>query len=859
MRRWSLLLASLVLVSTSCGDCNSNAVLVAEQVAALAPVVDTVEVLQDSDGSGDFSQNERVFVVDPRVTVNKVIRIAFLPGQAVPRSVLADPDFLVFTAALTPGLSVSSIYFEDNPTNTDVSGPPALTVTYDITDDLYDPSITITVPILVEVHLEEIASDLSPAKFVFVLASAAPPPVQPPRITSFSPNLPNMIGWSRPISFSDFGPGATLDDVLTLVDQNLLGQALEDRPSPHERFEMTFDHGMTNLLVSVTPSGVLGVDKIGLKFVAPTFGFFTTFDEAKSETSVGLAPDTVYTITALSNWDVIHAPVISGTQDEFGQFLVPNYEESLYESLLAFGYTPDALTGDTTYRVRTGPVRVTVPEHRGDSNLINAPSGVAQVHVQYAEPQDVTPAPALLELTWEYGAVVDTAEIGFSNAIPDGIDQDGFVRAAGVSRQETSVQLPASGFDDLVTLTATLFTALPGHALVGTDTIRFHHDSIVPSIDEGTLTFTDTYPNGQLDELCFSADCDLETVIVSVPGGTPVTLDASDATRGDCIADERTYCFEDVPLGLPPGTTDNEIEVTITAVDDQGNASEPVTFESEPSCAMYDKFVGEDGRRSAIAMRGDTPVVAWTDGQRIRYAEASDTGTWSTSRVDPGLPADTDDSVFRLGLGIDLIVDNDGRPVVCYVEGEFGYDFDTDDFLPGIGTNHGATGVLRVMKRGPSGSWLEIASSTEARPLGCSLTTFRGSLVVGWTAPDPSVPDTLPQGVGRWAFVVSEDLDAFAADIPEPPDNGAPIKHRLEWDLHLAGTSDRLYFTYRTAHPVFTDIKAPGQIVLGYATEFTSHVQHACPRVHTVALMRGGLRSGAGASGDHPAGSGRAG
>lgn len=793
--------AALALALAPFSGC-VNVVEVVEEAAPLAAMIDRVEVVQDDNGDGELSIDESTFVVDPRPNVDKVIRMTFL--LPVPRSAFDPPEgFIELLKGQPPAVEIESVYFTD-PTDTSFSGVTDI-VHFDITDDLVNTTFGMQVPVFAELDLAKlgVAGGPDEARFVFVVGKG-PPAGTPPRIIAARPDRATDPIWNRRInraSFSTLGVAegdfcANLDRVLARFDNRQLGIVLEDRPAPHELVEFLFDKDMANFVVSIDPE-----DDQGIRLRDTTIGFAFPIQRVFSETGVGLAPDTIYTITALSKYAAINVPIVSGTQDDTGLSLMPLFDEEVYNQLLAEGCSNDDLYADSRYRFHTSPVRIVEPVHLGFTNTDTAPGGVATIAVQFADPLDGQSDIDRLAVTAEFSGNRVVSSVTFSGE-PDVIDQGTIFRDTNVLRDSFTLPLPATDFDDEVTLTVTARSG--GGAFLGRDTIRFMHDVIAPTIEDDEIAATNKHVDGRLEELCIVADCDVEQLIIQVPGGVEVILDTSSASsRSTCENDQRTYCFRDVRLGIPAGAEQGEIEVTVIAVDDAGNRSDPATFTTTAACQPPPrKFISSNGERNRVLVLPDgRPAVVFTSGRRLNLAIRDGAG-WNVEEV-MAL-----DSGHTFGLGIGAIVDeSDGRPTVCLV----------DALLEDGQTEVTSTGTLRVLKRRGQGDWLSLGSLEGIRPIGCSLTNYEGNLAAGWVTSDPSsefVIESL-RSKAQWGRPVPFFGIFTIADIPRPEDSGDT---RTAWDLSLFGTSERLHFAYRDiGSESFSDpIGAPGPIVMGF-------------------------------------------
>jgi hypothetical protein len=798
-----------------CSSCNENAVVVVEEIVSLGEVVDSIEVVQDSNHDGVFATTERAFVVDPRASVDKVLVVRFL--APVPRAALTPPEeFVEFLSFPAPPVSVVGLYFDEALIDDEVAGPDTMVAVFDLSDDLYDPGLGYPAPVVVTLQLDRIQPDLPDpdARVVFVLASQSPPPGPPPRVSSFSPDAAGLAGWSRPFTGADFLPGDDLSDVLARAEgANFVGATLADRVHPHHGIRLGFDQGMSNLVVSVTPE-----DPLGVRLQAGGLGFFATFSHASSDTSVGMAPDTEYQVIALSKYATINMPMASGTQDGTGLFLMPFMDDALYVSLRAEGYSDEDLALETSYRFRTGPLRIRSPQHKGDVGVQSTGASVPIV-VEYVEPPE-SPGLSVLGLRAEFnGTFVGRSVAATQSETFELVQAQSATRLGFVERAE--IELPQSGFDGEVALRVTGFGGASSAEFVGYDEIRFNYDSIIPEIDGNRLTVTNIHPDGRLDELCLVADCDVDHFIIQVPGGREVVLSTEDAQKTACVNDVVEYCFEDVFLGLPPGTPEGELTVTVVAVDDQANQSDPVEFTTRPECTRVAKFVGNGSNSgsdlvSTVTLPNGIPAVAWTSGRDLRYAELAADGSWDANRVtilrrprDTRTPGDPVSRNFRFGLGFDMEVNQaTGRPAVCFVVAELN---------PETQTESTAAGTMFIMEQSEAGDWIETAQVPGVRPIGCSLTNYRGVLAAAWVSEDATSAEPF-SGRPFWGRFFP-GLGFFPqARLTRPP--ALLTSSTLAWDVDLAGTPDALFFTYRASHPLVPSASdAPGSIVAGYFDE----------------------------------------
>ncbi len=810
MRRLQLSVGTLfVAAMAACnGDCRGNAVVVATEITHLAPIIDTIEVYEDKNEDGAFALSERAFVIQPAPSnKQKILKISFLLPVPRDRLVLPDPcetspcpdSFLDFSSLVDPFPNpwVKSIQFDDG--TDDVNGDPTTTVTYYLYDDLVYQLADIAIPVTVTLNLQMLDEAFEPARFFFMLAKRVTDERIPPRITQVQPSpFPALPGWGRPISMSDFLPGETLKDLdklLARIDSQLMGGPITQRPAPHGGLSFKFDDPMVNMVVQVTPGPDIPLDPAdpkGIELVSPTFGFLTPFEEAKSDTAVGMAPDTVYRVEALSSVGTTYVPIMRGTQNESGEYLIPNFDDYLWDQLRRAGYTPDQLAGHTAFTFRTGPFRITSPAHHGNTNAETAPKGLYTAQLQFARPAEGIKTPSLIQLrVAPRGRQPTTSVIPFPSGSSDSIQQDGFVRSEDVTKHAVPIQLPASNYDDLVEIEMQVFSGNSLADYLSRDAIIFHHDNIIPTVDPDADVTNTLESDGLLDQVCFVADCDVAGFIVQATNSSmPVMLSASEAERSACDANNReTFCFKNVSLGLPSLETDTKISVI--AVDDQGNKSAPVLIDVRPRCQIFDKFVGPGGKLAAMTTTADhTPAVAWSIGSELVYGKASTDGSWPAQPE----PITSLAAEQTFGLGIDLMLHPvDSEPVVCLVVAPEG--------APSV-----TLGQLRVLKRTnvPSGfEWREIAHEDDVRPLGCSLTAIGNTVVVGWSGVDAA----------RLGFVLGNGV-LGTQNLPLP--TGIVRANTVVWDVDVAAVGVRVYFTYRTANPLWNIVSAPGSIVAGY-------------------------------------------
>ncbi|MBV8759305.1 MAG: hypothetical protein JO257_18605, partial [Deltaproteobacteria bacterium] len=830
------------------GNCSQNAVFVAEQAKRLGPTIDTIEAYSDLNGDGELTDgtnmsfvDERGFVIDPRAGVRKALRIRFMLPESrqlllLPPPCLVDPldpnstcppSFLTFSSLFDPCPNpdspdchpwVSDVYFNDDPTDHETAGTTQ-DVTYVLYDDLVTPFLSTTpMPVKVDIGLDQLDPTNEPAEFVFVLARQTLSPV-PPRIVSMSPSpFPPLPGWGRPINAQDFA-GRQLADVLALVDQNEMGTGanLFQRVAPHNGIDMRFDAPIENVVVSIAlrPSVPEITPPFGIELGASTIAFLTPFQEATSDTAVGMAPDQVYTVKVLSSSDVAFAPVLRGTESDIGRFLMPDFDDDRYQFLRGAGYTDYQLANSVKFTFRTGPFRITQPVHHGGTNATTAPNGMFTAQLQFARPSDPLPSPTTVTITISpHGLATTTSSLGFPSGSADTIQQDGFVRSNGVTTHAVPIQLPAEPFDDVVDIDMAVFSGPTLADLVGHDKIQIHHDNIVPTIDNN-VSVTNTYTDGALDQVCLTSDCDVASFDVStaesprcripfnqcaagsvcVAGTCASVISRSQATSvSTCSNGRAQYCFSDVSLGLASNVVEGPLDVTFRAIDDQGNVSDPVTVHTEPTCRDFGKFVAADGRRSAIVTADDgTPLVAWTSDTALRYAEpeappSANTGRWSRhAQTVAQLGAGE-----TFGLGIDLALDPvTRRPVVCFVQGA------------AAATDVDAVGTLHVLEQDPTGAWAELSARPGVQPLGCSLSSLGNSILVGW----------IEQQRPRWGFGDSLTIDHAPLPLPNAAFPGAQLQY---WDLDVVGFNDRIWFTYRSQNAQLADTPgAPGSIFIG--------------------------------------------
>lgn len=773
----------MVATLASCnGNCSQNAVVIAKEVKKLGGIVDTIEVFGDSNGDGRFSPDERVFVVDPRPSVKKILRVAFLVPVA--RTALEPNTFLTFASLFDPYPDswVSRSYFNDDPNDIGVGGA-ASSVTYELRDDLIDTAVSIAVPVKVTLELERIAPRYSGATFAFVLARQPPPTGPLPRIVRVSPMpLLGLPGWGRPITAAEFGPGETLADVLARVDQQFLGDTVDQRVQPHNGVAFTTDRPMTNLVVTVEPAPSTPLDPRGISIIGPTLAFVNPFTNVSSDTSIGMAPDTTYEVGVLSSWSMsaLAIPVVSGSQSDQGQFVMTNFDDRLYAALRAQGYSDRDLAQDSRFRFRTGPFRITQPVHNGGTNTTTAPGGVTTAHLQFARPTEGIEPPTDVTVTIQpTGLPPTTVLVPFPAGTADTIRQDGFVRSAGVTTHDIPIQLPSANFDDLVEL-AMLVRA--DGTIQSSDRIRFRHDVIVPTIDPA-ITATNTYTDGVLDRVCLVADCDVQEFELQVVGSTIAShVPAGHAAPSACTNGRREYCFTNVSLGID-ASTEGSIDAVATAIDDQGNRSPGRSFSTRPACQRYSKFISDGGKVAAVVTdaAGD-PIVATVRGTSLQEMRPAVNGQWSSPRTIAQIPTGT-----SFGLGIDMMLDRtDQQPIVCFVEAPSAL----------------GTGQLHIRKL-VAGAWVDLSSKAGVRALGCSLSSFWNVPIAGWIEDDGA----------HWGF--ASNVATTGEALPAPPDELERIDDRVR-DLDIAAHNGRIYFTYRTANPTDNRELAPGTIVAGY-------------------------------------------
>ncbi len=786
-----------ISIASSCrgGGCDGTAVTVVEEIEKLAGTVESVEVLQDSNQNGIFETTERVFVVNPAPSIDKIVKIRFWDtddNPAPPRSAfgpLAANPFLEISSLPPREILIDGVYFDEEMTAQPFDDTPATIVIFDISDDLLDPDVVSQVLVALILNLNELDPALEVSKFNFVIAKAPTPSGLPPRISSFSPQLPDMPGWSRPIQLSDFGRDEDLLDVLARAEAtNYLGTSARERVYPHEPITFQFDKGMTNFVVSTDPR-----DSVGFRPDANFSGIFNPFDKVVSDSADGLVPDQEYRFTPLSRYSLANSPMGSGSQSETGLFLIPNMTKAVYQEMLDQGFSRDDLGMALSFTIRTGPLRIQQPRHKSGLAVQNTAQGLVDVSIEYAAPNDL-PALAELLVSAEFEGQFSASTFSYSPA-PIIISQLEESKPAFMTK--ATVRLPASGFDGKVILSVTGTSSTnSGDNFVAFDEVSFNYDSIVPVIDNTSITVTNNNPDQRLEELCFRSDCDLDAVILQVPGGSEVTLDASDAETTDCVDSQQTYCFGPVSLGLPDGATDaGTTEVSLTTIDDQGNVSDTITFTTTPTCSRIDKFVDDSGASplvKTVTLSDGKPAVAWIDGRRLKFASVSEDGSWTEGlEVIHTLDLADEDSVSRFGLGFDMTIDEEtGEPAICYVDARI--DRSRADIT--------SVGTLKVVRRDASGQWVERASVDGVRPLGCTLTNYPGpflsqTLVVGWVIPEPGSTEII-NGIGQWGRVY--DLFGLIAHgtIPRGDDF---LPDHIPRGLKLAGSDEALFFTFATS------------------------------------------------------------
>jgi hypothetical protein len=811
--------------------CGLDAVVVVEEIQRLAPVVDRIEVIQDVDGDGvhEIIDDDSVLVIDPRGSVDKAIRISFIPGFTPERSALdpAAPDpFLELSGAATLfyPLEIERTYFADDPADTSLAGT-ATVVTYDLRDDFFDPADppvnddTLFSPAELRLHLERLDPGLELARAFFIVPPRAPTG-NPTRVFDFVPGLASNLGQKSPIrpqDFPCFDPDAAIPhleiadcigDVLAAVDANTIGDTLAERVIPHQQLSLGFAPEAMNFVVSMTPEDFEGVE-------FRTEGFpFRSFERVRSETPRGLIPDTSYEVHALAQNGLVFVPLFTGTQGVNGAFLIPNYSTQTLEALRAAGFTDRELADDTRFAFRTGPVRITGPAHLGDVGVADAPNGVLPIRVEYASPNDGPPTPENLLVMFSAPGAPPSQTLAYSG-VNDVIDQSGIVRSAGVTSMTFTISLPPSDFDAEVPLQV---RARDGaNAFIGEDRIRFHYDSIIPEIDEGSITITNEHRDGRVEQLCLVADCDLAELSLTVEGGSQVTIEVN-ATHfaSACVDSKRTYCFDDLPIGVPPEVEDGEPEVTVSVTDDQGNESDAVTTNLPlPTCTLPpDKFVAADGRRLKTLLLPDgSPVVFRSDGRRLR-SSTWDGSRWNTQTI-ATLPDDSDAVLHRFGQGFDAVIDQDGQPAVCLVDGAIA----AVDGEP-TATELTSRGQLQIAKQAEDGTWSVIASRGNVRAIGCSITSFLGTLTFAWVEVNGTVGNP-NDSRGRWGQLSSAALGGHVVRddfrIPAGADGG-PADRGLTKNLRIEGVGSRLYFAYQAVKPSSALSAEPGEIVVGFTT-----------------------------------------
>ncbi len=853
----------LLGLHAACQGCDENAVLIVEEVESLGAIIGNAELLQDDNNDGAFSDDERTFVVNPRAGFDKAIRVRFL--VPVPKNVLDpgnsfDPaDFITFKGPF-PDLPIditielAGTFFEDDPD--DPTGTLALGVIYDIEDDLFNEDRLISSPVEVTLHLSQLREAtglgfLEDARFFFVVAPDTST-IRPPRVLSIEPAPADLPGWTRPIEQADLLPGEGFAEMMGRLENAnrdaVVDAPLSARPAPHAPVQIIFSAPVINFVASIDPE-----DDVGLRLRSDTpLPFIKPFDVARSETGAGLAPDTVYEISALSKWAFVNVPAISGTQEEGGKFLIPGFSDDFYDLLGSLNVDDEDLYLDTTMVIRTGPIRTTRPDHLGGTNLFttlsdpDSPTGAAVgCDVQFALPAEGAPAIEHLIVEVDDGSGAETFVVPWDPQ-NDEIRQGSIERLTGVTRTSFRVPVPAEDFDGSIDLRVTA-RGLEGSILtvVGHDEIRFKHDVIAPEIDSSSVQTINETQDGELDRLCLVADCDIDHFIVRVGGGGTFTLDADDAANADCIDGQRTYCFSDVDLGLPDGTVEGEMSITVTAVDDVGNESTAVGVVTMPRCESVDKFVGNGGTRlDTLVLPGGRPAVIRSDGRRIRYSTWTD-GGWQSEAVFR-LPDDTDTTDYGFGLGLDAIVaPDDGLPTICIVEGHYG----------AADTDATAQGTLRVLKRDPTAGWVQRFEIADVRPIGCSLAAWEGHLAAGYNR-------------RLYLAFLLEQLNTVTEVTVDGPFGleRKSITSTFTWDLGLSAhpVGRGLFFTYRRLpiedfvgvigpHP--DNLRSPGRIVVGWFDSLSSTSPHEQEVSHPSLALRtapfpddepGGITIGAG-------------
>jgi len=455
MSRHSPTLLAAALIASCNGNCDDNAAAVVEQLRSLGPFVSTIEVYSDTNGDGTVGPDdvtERGFVIDPRPSVRRILRIEFL--MPVPREPLKYvdcdedpcPNFISFVSFIEPPDDepwVHRTYFDDNPLDETTTGLSTKVVTYELHSDLTSPLLaTNAIPVTVDVALNLLADTAEPFKFAFVLARQIGLHSErtPPRIVDVepSPTVP-LPGWGRPITGADFGPGEGLAEVLARADANFIGVPLEERLSPHQVISLEFDDPMSNMVASVDPfpASPGPSDPAGIDLQASTIGFLTPFTTASSDTTVGMAPDRVYRIQILADNDLDQTPFLRGSQNDQGQYIIPYFDEQLYQSLRANGYSDSDLSGAPVFSFRTGPFRIVAPEHHGNTNIQRSVTGA----LQFAVPAEGIASPTTIRVVVEpAGQTAQDTLVAFPIGVADSIVQDGLpARTSDVTRHAIPV------------------------------------------------------------------------------------------------------------------------------------------------------------------------------------------------------------------------------------------------------------------------------------------------------------------------------------------------------------------------------------------------------------------------------------
>jgi hypothetical protein len=742
--------SAIALFVTACTECSGSGVYVSEELESASAFIERIELLPRGG-----------LVADPRATEDKRVRVSFL--LPVQRSSISLSQFSASTLVRT--VTLTRVTYDDGSTST---AGTCRSIELDLADDLYDPSITIPIPVTISWDASRIrfapdpgqtppTAPTEPLQFAFDL-SVSGPTGNPPRIVRFGfPAEPNPAqpGWGRPVELSDLEAiGGT--DALDRVGRSfVLGDTATSRVRPHASLEMQFDRPMVAALTSLSPLDIEGFDPVSdsaLPLLSP-------LTKVRSRTPRGLLPDTVYRLTVISRDTGAFLPLHSASQDASGHFLMPRYSDAVVSAAMANGLTREQLYADVDYTFRTGPMRVEAPLHAEELGAPRLPSGMIAVRVEIVDPPSPVPDRVEVAIRNTNGTLRASGSMPYPSGWSTGtLTQAGQTRA--VRRRTLSLSLPTN-LEETDTIT---ITARAGTTFVADDAIDVRLDMVAPRLNVSQVTITnEDGADDNLDRVCVSGlSRDVMSVGIAIEGGMTHRFDA-DAFHCERQSDDtRTCCESSVGVGLPPGQDETTTRAQITVTDTAGNVSAPVTVTSTPSCPQPPMHLVRAGSMGRAAMSESPstglPEIVYLTGRDVRMAR------WTGDRWDDFRIYRVENDYggeIRMGVTLGMAHAPDGAPFVCVQHGiRYGSEGEdrmvgTQLLLRGAGPRPTSANEFTVREIGAS-----------ARLTGCSVVsvpsgTDRGAIVAFSERGDGT-------GADRSSLVIAYVRDSGAISIERP-------------------------------------------------------------------------------------------